>query len=129
MNLTLHHRDVGMNLVIASVIARKLYKLEKTLGVTDATVTLQMTHEGWFSIGVRADLGANGSSLEAEGTDAQPGTALIKLMADLQKGTRRRLKSQRRNGSPRSTPSGCAVTAPRRSNFQKTNLKLSKKLK
>lgn len=101
MNLTLHHRNVSMNLIIASVIARKLYELEKTLGVTDATVTLELTHEHGFSILVRAKSEVSDSCIEAEGADPQPGTALIKLMADLQKKSQRHLITARRADSPR----------------------------
>lgn len=127
MNLTIHHRNVSLNIVIASVIARKLYELEKTLGITDATVTLKSDQDGSLSILVRAEMEPSGFRIKAEGADPQPGTALIKVMADLQKKSQRRLNSKWRIASSGLNTIEVRNHATRRlQNRLKTKLKPSK---
>ena len=84
MNLNIHHRNVKMNLVFASVIAQKLYQLEDILGVTDASVTLERDDASPSELRILVELEAGGARLRAEGRDREPGTALLKLLRSLQ---------------------------------------------
>lgn len=88
MNLTLHHRNVRMNLVFASLIAQKLYELEDKLGIIKATVTLELGEACGSKLRIRVELETSASHIVAEGLDTEPGTALLKLMQSLQRKVR-----------------------------------------
>ena len=99
MNLNIHHRNVKMNLVFASVIAQKLYQLEDILGVTSASVTLERDDGSPPTLRILVELDARGTRLVAEGCDPEPGTALLKLLRSLQ-------AKARLNSHPMRLPSG-----------------------
>ena len=88
MNLNLHHRNVKMNLVFASLIAQKLYQLEDALGITDASVTLERDEASPSELRILVELKAGDARLVAEGCDPESGTALLKLLQSLQAKTR-----------------------------------------
>lgn len=88
MNLTLHHRNVRMNLVFACLIARQLYELENKLGVPNATVTLEIDEAPGSKLRILVELETTDSQKISEGLDTAPGTALLKLMQSLQRKVR-----------------------------------------
>ena len=81
MNLTIHHRNVRMNLVFASLIAEKLYQLESKLAVTSATVTLEKDKRLNGEMRILVEIETAGSRLLTVGVDPEPRTALLKLLA------------------------------------------------
>ena len=85
MNLTIHHRNVRMNLVFASLIAEKLYQLESKLAMTSATVTLEKDERLNGEMRILVELETAGSRLLTAGVDPEPRTALLKLLASLQR--------------------------------------------
>ena len=85
MNLTIHHRNVRMNLVFASLIAEKLYQLESKLAMTSATVTLEKDERLNGEMRILVEIETAGSRLLTAGVDPEPRTALLKLLASLQR--------------------------------------------
>ena len=65
MNLTLHHRNVKMDLVFANIIAHKIYALEETLEVRDAIVTLELDHGRSALLRIRVELETDNSRIVA----------------------------------------------------------------
>jgi len=85
MELNIHHGDVKIDLVFASLIAQSFYRLEERYGIQSASVTLRHDSAQGTRLAIIAEFLTTQGRIVVEAVDQDPKRSLMRMLFRLRR--------------------------------------------